>query len=138
MIGKIKRGKDFVGVCNYVLHEEKVVSPKIIGGNMANRSPIGLAREFRTISSSNSRVKIPVKHFSISFAPQDGRLDSDTKSKIAKEYINRMGYGNNQYLVVNHDRTDHNHNHDHIHIVANAVDLDGKWVNDRMNWKDSL
>jgi hypothetical protein len=137
MIGKIKRGKSFAGVCNYLLNTDKREPGRVIGGNMAGSTAAALTREFDTIASLSSRVKVPVKHFSVSFANADGGVDDDRKNLIAIEYMERMGYSDSQYVVVSHSRTDHNHNHDHIHIVANAVALDGSWVNDRLDWKKS-
>jgi hypothetical protein len=53
--------------------------------------------------------------------------------------MREMGYQNSQFLVVAHGRSDPghdtNHDHDHIHIVANAVDLNGKWVNDFQSFR---
>lgn len=137
MIGKIQRGSSFKGVCQYLLNPDKEVKPEIIAGNMSGTTPQALASEFEIFAALNQRVKITVKHFSLSFAPEDGEVSDDLKCTLANDYIDRMGYGNSQYLVVNHSRQDHNHNHDHLHIVANAVAMDGKWVDDWLNWKQS-
>ena len=137
MIGKIKRGKSFAGVCDYVLRENKQAPGRIIGGNMCSQTPQELAREFEVFAALNTRVKVPVKHFSLSFAEEDGVVSDDTKHLLAMDYMEQMGYGNSQYVVVDHDRTDHDHAHDHIHIVANSVAMDGTWVNDRLDWKHS-
>lgn len=137
MIGKIKRGRSFAGVCDYVLREDKKIPGRIIGGNMEGQTPLELAAEFEVLAAFNNRVKVPVKHFSLSFAEQDGTVRDDVKIILAMDYMEQMGYGNSQYVVVNHDRTDHDHAHDHIHIVANSVAMDGTWVNDRLDWKRS-
>lgn len=137
MIGKIKRGTSFAGVCGYVLKKDKEVPAKIIGGNMEGQNPKQLAAEFEVFAKFNDRVKVPVKHFSLSFAEQDGVVSDDVKILLAMDYMEQMGYGNSQYVVVSHDRTDHDHAHDHIHIVASSVAMDGKWVKDRLDWKRS-
>ncbi len=137
MVGKIKRGKSFKGVCKYVLNPDKKVQPKIIGGNMASETPAELANEFEIFAAINPRVQMTVKHFSLAFAPEDGDVSDEVKFSLADRYMVEMGYGNSQYLVVSHSRSDHNHKHDHLHIVANAVAMDGKWVNDRLDWKRS-
>jgi hypothetical protein len=137
MVGKIKRGKNFKAVCDYLLDGDKEIAPEIIGGNMVSTTSQDLAVEFSMFTALNRRVKVPVKHFSLSFAPGDGEISDEIKCNLAADYMERMGYGHSQYLVVSHSRTDHDHDHDHIHIVANAVDLDGNWVNDRLDWKRS-
>ena len=137
MIGKIRRGTSFNGACKYILKENKQVAPKIIGGNMEGTTHEELTAEFETVAAFNSRVKTPVKHFALAFSPEDGKLTDDAKISIAIEYLEKMGYANSQYVIVAHDRSDHNHKHDHIHIVANAVGMDAKWVNDRLDFKES-
>jgi Relaxase/Mobilisation nuclease domain len=137
MIGKIKRGSSFRKICEYLLNPDKADQPEIISGNLSSSTPESLAAEFAIFAALNERVKMTVKHFSLSFAPEDGVVSNDVKRTLAADYIDRMGYGDCQYLVVSHSRSDHDHDHDHIHIVANAVAMDGKWVNDWMNWKQS-
>jgi Relaxase/Mobilisation nuclease domain len=137
MIGKIKRGSSFRKICEYLLNPDKADQPEIISGNLSSSTPESLAAEFAIFAALNGRVKMTVKHFSLSFAPEDGVVSNDVKRTLAADYIDRMGYGDCQYLVVSHSRSDHDHDHDHIHIVANAVGMDGKWVNDWMNWKQS-
>ncbi|WP_373539683.1 relaxase/mobilization nuclease domain-containing protein [Chamaesiphon sp.] len=137
MIGKIKRGKSFGGVCDYVLRQNKQVPGRIIGGNMVGQTATELTREFELVARFNSRVKVPVKHFSLSFAESDGIVSDDTKSLLAMDYMERMGYGNSQYLIVSHDRTDHDHAHDHMHIVANVVAVNGLRVDGWLDWQRS-
>ncbi len=136
-VGKIRRGSDFGKLCHYALNPDKTVKPEIIGGNISSENPIAIAAEFRSLAALNPRVKMPVKHFIIGFAPEDGEVSKALKTSLAAEYIERMGHGSSQYLVVNHSRSDHDHSHDHIHIIANAVDTQGKWVDDSFNWKRS-
>ena len=136
MIGKITKGGDFEGLFRYLLHPNKEAI--VIGGNVGASSPKSLEAEFLTFSNLNQRVKKPVTHISVAFAPPDGIVDPQIQTRIADRIISEMGYGNVQYLVVAHGRNDPGHdaphNHDHIHIVANSVDLHGKFVNDRLNF----
>ena len=96
MIGKIQRGSSFKGVCQYLLNLDKEVKPEIIAGNMSGTTPQALASEFEIFAALNQRVKITVKHFSLSFAPEDGEVAHDLKCTLANDYIDRMGYGNSQ------------------------------------------
>ena len=136
MIGNITKGGDFGGLFEYLLHPDKEAI--IIGGNVGAETPSGLEAEFLTFSNLNQRVKKVVTHISIGFAPLDGVVDPQLQARIAERITIEMGYGNSQYLVVAHGRNDPDHdephNHDHIHIVANSVDLAGKFVNDRLNF----
>jgi Relaxase/Mobilisation nuclease domain len=131
-IGKISKGKGFGGVLGYLLDPDK--NPRIISGCMTHSKPADLAREFRLVSNLRRGVARPVRHFSISFAPEDGVVDDLTKEAIVFRVLDSLGYGDCHFLAVDHDRYDPGHDkahdHDHLHILTNAVTLGGKYVND--------
>ena len=137
MIGNITKGSDFGRLFKYLLHPKK--NAEIIGGNVGSETSQQLEAEFLTFSALNDRVKKTVNHFSLGFAPLDGVVDRDLKVRIADRIMAEMGYQNSQYLVVAHGRNDPGHDrphdHDHIHIVANAVDLNGRWINDHQSFR---
>ncbi len=131
-IGKISKGKGFGGVLGYLLDPDK--NPRIISGCMTHSKPADLAREFRLVSNLRPSVARPVRHFSISFAPEDGVVDDITKEAIVFRVLDALGYDDCHFLAIDHDRYDpghdKSHDHDHIHILTNAVTLGGKYVND--------
>lgn len=136
MIGNITKGADFGGLFRYLLKPSK--DAEIIGGNVGGLQPNELEAEFLAFSSLNERVKKVVTHISIGFAAEDGKIKRELQDRIGARIVEEMGYGNAQYLIVSHGRNDpghdEEHHHDHLHIVANSVDLDGKFVNDRLNY----
>ena len=76
----------------------------------------------------------PAGHISISFDKADApRLTDEFMVQLAKEYMEGMGITNTQYLVVRHLETEH----PHFHIVYNRVNMDGKAINERNNFKRS-
>lgn len=136
MIGKINHGSDFGGLIRYLLDEVK--QAEIIGGSVGGSTPTEITQAFNDTAGLNTRVKKTVRHLIIGFAEADGEVPNYIKAEIADELMEKMGYGQAQYLVVAHQRDDSAkksedprdlHDHDHIHIAANAVGLDGKWVN---------
>ena len=137
MIGNITKGKDFGGLFKYLLHPKK--NAEIIGGNVGAETPNALEAEFLAFSTLNDRVTKVVNHLSVGFASLDGVVDPQLQVRIADRIMVEMGYGNSQYLVVAHGRNDPGHDrphdHDHFHIVANAVDLNGKWVDDFQSFR---
>lgn len=137
MIGNITKGSDFGGICTYLLHPDK--ESQIIGGNVAGTTPGELEAEFMAFASLNQRVRKVVNHLSLGFAPEDGLVTREMQERIGEQIMLELGYGNAQYLIVAHGRNDPGHDtphdHDHLHIVANAVDLDGKWVNDFQSFR---
>ena len=76
----------------------------------------------------------PAGHISISFDNADApRLTDEFMVQLAKEYMDGMGIKDTQYLVVRHLETEH----PHFHIVYNRVNMSGKEVNERNNFKRS-
>jgi hypothetical protein len=137
MIANITKGADFGGLCRYLLHPSKTA--QIIGGNLGGETPLELEAEFLAFANLNQRVRKPVNHLSLGFAPADGEIDPTRQERIADRIVTEMGYGNAQYLIVAHGRNDPGHDaeheHDHIHIVTNSVDFAGKWVNDFQSFR---
>jgi hypothetical protein len=133
MIASISQGGSFGGLFGYLLAAEK--QAKIIGGNVACRSATGLTREFKAISDLNPQVTVVAKHIALAFAPEDGEVANSLKAEIAMKLIEKLGYGNSQFLIVEHPRSDHGHHHDHIHIALNIVGLDGERVKNGFEWR---
>ncbi len=135
MIGHIEHGSDFGGLFRYLLADDK--GARIIGGNSAGRTSFELTQEFNNCADQRRTTTKPVKHFIISFAPEDEYVSDEVKARIAKSAVQELGYTYNQYVVVDHHRDDPghdwNHDHDHIHIAVNMITLDGKRVDD---WQD--
>ena len=73
-------------------------------------------------------VQKPVCHTILSFSASDAeRLTDDVMVKIANEYLEKMGYGNTQSLIVRHS----DRQHPHLHICINRIGNDGKTISDR-------
>ncbi len=131
-IAKISKGNGFRGVMDYLLEPDK--RPRIIGGCVFTSEPADLAREFRMVANLRRSVTKPVRHFSISFSPEDGDVDDITKEAIAFRILDGLGYGECQFIAIDHHRDDpghdYAHDHDHMHIVTNAVSVKGEYVRD--------
>ena len=77
-------------------------------------------------------TKKPILHISINPHPEDKLSDSQL-SDIAREYMQKLGYGDQPYLVYKHEDI----NRHHIHIVGLRVDENGKPLNDRFEHRRS-
>lgn len=85
-------------------------------------------------TSLNKRKSDPIGHISVSFDKSDApRLTDDFMAKLAKEYMERMGIKDTQYIIVRHLETDC----PHFHIVYNRVNLHGKSLDERNNFRRS-
>lgn len=131
-IAKISKGSGFRGVMDYLLDPDK--RPRIISSCVFSSAPDNLAREFRLVANLRPTVTKPVRHFSISFAPEDESVDDVTKEAIAFRILDGLGYAECQFIAVDHHRDDpghdYAHHHDHMHIVTNAVTSKGGYVRD--------
>ncbi|MFP4135099.1 MAG: relaxase/mobilization nuclease domain-containing protein, partial [Halothece sp.] len=132
MTPKLLKPKSYRNLFRYLLNPEK--EPEVLGGVFLGDTIAELTQEFEQIGRLSTRAQKKVGHFILSFAPQDGEVPSNLKLEIADEFLNRMGYGNCQYLIVAHGRDDpshpQSHDHDHIHIAVNLISFEGKKVKD--------
>lgn len=85
-------------------------------------------------TSLNKRKNNPIGHISVSFDKADApRLTDNFMVRLAHEYMKKMGITDTQYIIVRHLETDC----PHFHIVYNRVNLHGKSVDERNNFKRS-
>jgi Relaxase/Mobilisation nuclease domain len=87
---------------------------------------------FNDITQQNSRVKR--KQFHAVISTKGHEHTADELKIIAEEYIKRMGYGDNPYLIYFHQDTNNNH----VHIVSTRVNTEGIKVKDSFEKKESL
>jgi len=127
MIAKIMKGSDFKGVVYYILNDEKAT--KIIGADglfLENNDTI--AQGFIGQAQMNPRVTKAVGHIALSFSKEDSpRLNNAVMAQIAREYMEKMGIRDTQYIIGRHFDKEH----PHVHIAFNRIDNNGKTISDR-------
>ncbi len=136
MIGKTTKGSGFGGLLRYVFEKEKA---RYIGGNMAGTTPEELTSEFRAIAKRNSKVQIPVAHISFSPSPSE-HLDDLQALEFAQAYMDKIGFGENQWVLAGHNdtKTSNGQERPHFHIIANRVRMtDAKVVTAWRDWRRS-
>ena len=125
MVGKVISGSSFSGTVGYVMKEESrileaegVMPPEIKD----------MVQDFKDQTMLNPRLKNTVGHISLSFSPKDAlRMTDALMTQIAKEYMQKMGITDTQYLLVRHlDQP-----HPHCHLVYNRVGNHGQTISDR-------
>jgi len=124
MISNIsKSGNSFYGAALYNQKKVDKGEGEIIGKRLiANTSPKQVDRNLKVLSN-NSRVKKPVFHVSLSFAAEEkSKLNNEKLVEISKEYMEKMGYGKQPYIIYRHDDTAH----PHVHILTTRVDIHSK------------
>lgn len=131
MVAKINIGSNLYGALAY--NQEKVDEGlgKILAANLIFQPADGYFNvsacmdDFLEFMPSSFRTEKPVFHVSLNPHPDDGLTD-DRLADIGKEYMERLGYGNQPYLIFKHEDV----GRDHIHIVSLRVDSNGKKIND--------
>lgn len=138
MVAKINYGNSLYGALAYngekvnggvakILETNKVFSPADGTHDIS-----ACMQDFMAYMPSHVLTKKPVIHISLNPHPDD-RLSDEQFSAIAREYIEKMGYGNQPFVVYKHEDIDRHH----LHIVTLAVDERGKKINDRNNFYTS-
>jgi len=128
MIAKIVTGASFGGCTAYAYGKDQ--AEVIAHDGIIPDDPKMAAKCFEIQSQLNPRVSKPVGHIAISFKPEDKpRLTNGFMVQVAKEYMEKMGIKDTQYVIVRH----HNTPNPHCHLIFNRVDNNGKRISDS-NW----
>jgi hypothetical protein len=128
MVAKVIAGKTIRGVLNY--NENKVQEGKAIclyahnfPAEVDSLSFKGKLDTFYNYTSKNEKVKTNAVHISLSFDKED-KLDKDKLKDVATRYLDKIGFGNQPFLVYQHlDAA-----HPHVHVVTTNVQLNGKRI----------
>lgn len=86
-------------------------------------------QDFRSWMPTSTRTERPMVHISLNPHPDD-RLSDVEYAELAREYMEKMGFGDMPYMVYKHMDIDRHH----LHIVALRVDTDGRCISDKNNF----
>jgi len=106
---------------------------ELLDKNLYSDNPKDFIKDFYEVADQNTRVKKPCWEVSLSLVPGE-EISKEKFIELGREYLNRMGYENNPYLMYLHSDTDHSH----IHIIASTVQYDGKWTDDAFSRERSF
>ena len=135
MVAKISVGSSLYGAISY--NGEKIneaqgrlLTTNLIYNDGSGKVDIGKAMEgFHTFLPPQMKVEKPVVHISLNPHPEDVLTDAELQD-IAREYLEKLGFGNQPYLVFKHEDIDRHH----LHIVTVRVDENGKCISDKNNY----
>jgi hypothetical protein len=122
----MRTGKSIRGAISY--NENKVcqgVAELIMASHFSRDiSEMGFSEKllrFEKLNQLNQKTKTNTLHLSLNFSPEDN-LDSEKLQLIAVDYMERIGFSDQPYLVYLHNDTAH----PHIHIVTSTIRQNGK------------
>lgn len=125
MIGKIIAGSSFAGTVGYVIKEQSRI---LDAEGVTPPNVREMVQDFKDQTLLNPRIKNAVGHISLSFSSKDApRMTDALMTQIAKEYMQRMGIADTQYLLVRH----FDQPHPHCHLVYNRVGNNGQTISDK-------
>ena len=128
MMGDMKKRASFAKLVNYVNNPKKarLIDSKDV--RLDSNATIARSMQGQADDKPGRGLKNQVYHISLDFAHEDTPKITDALMvEIAREYMQRMGIVNTQYIVCRHTDKEHQH----LHIVANRVDNDGNTISDR-------
>ena len=130
MVAKISVGSSLYGAIAYNGEKINEAQGRLLTTNRiyndgSGTVDIGKAMEgFLTFLPPQMKIEKPVVHISLNPHPEDVLTDIELQN-IAREYLEKLGFGNQPYLVFKHEDIDRHH----LHIVTVNVDENGKRLN---------
>lgn len=97
---------------------------------------VGIAecmRSFEAYLAANRRTEKPVIHLSLNPHPDDV-LSNERLEAIGREYMEKLGYGDQPYIIFKHK----DNARPHIHIVSLRIDEQGRKIRDYKEWERSM
>ena len=132
MVGRITKGASIRGVLEYnagkVLNGEAfVLYGNLVLGDCEQSDTFDMRRALLSFQPylDTRKIKDPVFHVSLNPDPSD-KLTDEQLTEIAREYMERMGFGDQPYYVFKHRDIDR----EHIHIVSVRLRDDGSIISD--------
>lgn len=129
MVAKITIPKSIEAALNY--NEKKTQKGKAVCLHAANylkeakqMSFYQKLSGFERLNSLNERATTKTLHVSLNFSPSE-KLQDEKLLKIAELYMNKIGFGEQPFLIYKHNDA----GHPHIHIVSTTIKVDGSRIN---------
>lgn len=138
MVAKISGGDSLYGALAYNQNKVDEGHAKVLAANLILQPEDGkfhlqdCMEGFMNWMPSHYRTEKPVIHISLNPHPDDVLTDEQLVA-IGEEYMQKLGYGNQPYLIFKHEDIDRRH----IHIVSLRVDSNGKKINDSNEYRRS-
>jgi len=139
MVAKIGRGKSLFGALSYNMDKVKNDTATVLAGQKIIESPDGsfiipqISNSFQAYIAANRKTEKPIIHISLNPDPSDKVSDNDYK-RLAKDYMQKMGYGKQPFIVFKHNDIERTH----VHIVTVCVDEDGRKISDAFEKRRSM
>jgi len=138
MVAKITIGSSLFGAIKYNADKVNEGKGQLLDTNRVFNNGTGrvdiaqVLQDFERWMPKQTRTEKPVLHVSLNPHPDDKLTDGDLTA-IAHEYMERMGYSDQPYIIVKHEDIDRHH----IHIVSVRVNEQGRCIDKSFNFPRS-
>lgn len=138
MVAKINIGSSLFGALSYNQKKMDEGTGRVLCSNKMTENADGnfnihtCMRDFENQMPSDVKTEKTIIHISLNPHPDD-KLTDEQLLAIAEEYMSKLGYGNQPYIVYKHEDIDRHH----IHIVSLRVDEQGRKIDDRFEHRRS-
>ena len=130
MVAKISIGSSLYGALAYNSEKINREEGRLLGANKIilptdGQIDIGrIAENFNAFMPKTGKTRKPVLHISLNPHPDDKLTDQDFEI-LAREYLEKLGFGKQPFMIYKHMDIDRHH----IHIVTVNVNEQGKRLN---------
>jgi hypothetical protein len=138
MVADIHIGNNLYGALSY--NQEKIDAGlgKILEANRIfvpadGQFSVGnCMRDFERAMPPQITTTRGIIHISLNPHPED-KIPDDQLADIGREYMERLGFGGQPYMIFKHEDIDRQH----LHIVSTRVRSDGTLISDKNNYEKS-
>ncbi|MXN91135.1 relaxase/mobilization nuclease domain-containing protein [Flavobacterium sp. Sd200] len=129
MVAVIKAGRSIHRIFNYNENKVKEGKAEIIGAGNYPFDPektslnIRLNRLVKQLQLRED-VKVNSVHISLNFDPSEGDLPNEKMMQVAETYMEKIGFGDQPFLVYRHNDA----GHPHLHLVTTNITAEAKRI----------
>jgi hypothetical protein len=126
MVSKILSGKSIKGMLYYnenkvTEKEAKLILASGFATDITGMTVMQKLNRFEKLTMLNGKVKTNAIHISLNFDSRD-KLSDEQLQRITIAYMDKIGFGDQPYLVYKHSDAAH----PHLHIATTNIKTDGK------------
>jgi len=132
-MGKPISGRSFGGCIRYIVNKQEAKILAAEGVRIQNAKT--LIQDFNLGRKMRPELGKAVGHLVLSWSKEDlSKLSDEIMVERAKEYMEKVGIRNTQYVIVRHS----DRQHPHLHLIYNRVDNNGHTISDKNNFAKNV
>ncbi len=137
MVAVVRPGKSLRNILHYNENKTKIIIDPVkqtraaelihSSGYAKDTDQLGFTDKLGTLqklTALNERTQVNSIHISLNFHPSEKDMPVEQMKAIADSYMQKLGFGDQPYLVYKHNDS----SHPHIHIVTTNIRSNGKRI----------